>query len=127
MPSENQNDLAKRGANTQSLFRIINERVEDLNENFSEVLGAEDWVCECADDTCIERIALSLREYEDVRANPVRFVVAPSDAHVFEKIEDVVETTDRFWVVEKKGSAGKVAASADPRKAPLNLSHQRRS
>jgi hypothetical protein len=116
MPPENSNELARRGANTQSLFRIINERVEDLNKSFSGLLEIQDWVCECADDTCVERVALSLGEYEEVRANPTRFVIAPSDAHVFEEIEDVVERTERYWVVEKKGTAGEVAATADPRR-----------
>jgi len=122
MPPNDENvESAKRGANTQSLFRIVNERVEDLNETFSGLLDVQVWVCECAHKSCVESVSLSLGEYEDIRANPVRFVVAPSDDHVFEEFEDVVAKTDRFWVVEKKGTAAEVAASADPRKAPANL------
>lgn len=128
MRPEDHHELAKRVANTQSLFRLINERVQDLNESFSEILELQHWVCECADDTCVERVALSLGEYEDVRSNPVRFVVAPSDDHVFEELfDDAVEKNDRFWLVEKKGTAAELAASADPRNNPLNLSLRRRS
>ena len=111
MLPEDSVESTKRGANTQSLVRAIIDRLENLNENFSEVLHLRDWICECADDTCLERIALSLGEYEQVRANPVRFVVAPSGNHVFEEIEEVVERTDRFWLVGKHGTAGEVAAS----------------
>jgi hypothetical protein len=110
-------ESAKRGANTESLVRAIIERVENLNENGSGHLIVQDWICECADDTCVERIALSLGEYEQVRANPVRFVVAPSANHVFEEIEEVVEKTGRFWLVGKHGTAGEVAASMDPQRA----------
>ena len=74
-----------------------------------------DWVCECAESGCVERIQLTTEEYEFVRADPKRFAVAASDEHVFEEIEDVVERKDRFWVVEKDGPAGELAARVDPR------------
>ena len=106
-----------RGARTQSLFRDVNERVREINEEFSVGLPPGDWVCECADDSCTERLSISPDEYETVRANPKRFAVAPS--HVYPEIEDVVAQHDPFWVVEKRGLAGELAAAVDPRRVGL--------
>ena len=115
---------AALGARTQSLFRDVNERVKEINSAFAEHLPLGDWVCECADNACTERIALTSQAYEAVRADPKRFIVAPSDDHVFEEIEDVVERTERFWVVEKEGPAGELAAKVDPRRIGLRGSEE---
>jgi hypothetical protein len=94
-----------RAARNQLLFREINERVRDLNEGFSLVLPLGEWVCECADHLCAERIALSADEYDGIRRHGARFVVAPGDAHVWADVEQVTERTDRYWVVETIGEA----------------------
>ena len=53
----------------------LNERLKaypaSLNQSVSE------WVCECADMTCMKPSEPSIEEYEMVRAEPTRFVVAP--------------------------------------------------
>jgi hypothetical protein len=112
-------DLAARGARTQSLFRDVNERVREINHAFSDALPLGDWICECADDTCTERVLVSAEQYEVVRANPTRFVVRAGDAHVVPAIEDVVERNERFWIVEKRGLAAELAARMDPRRVGL--------
>jgi hypothetical protein len=108
---------AGRGARTQSLFRDINERVKDINEAFSVVVPLGDWICECFRQDCSERIPLTLDEYEQTRAAPVRFAVAPSDHHVDFLIEDVVDRNERYWLVEKTGLAAELAQRVDPRRA----------
>jgi hypothetical protein len=105
-----------RGARTQSLFRNVNERVQDVNEAFSIAIPHGDWVCECAKESCSERISLSMEEYEAIRSSPIRFAIAPSAEHFFSELEVVVEKNERFWVVEKTGTAGALAANADPRR-----------
>jgi hypothetical protein len=40
-----------------------------------------------------------------------RFVVMPSEQRVIPEIERVVKQTDRYWVVEKLGTAAAVAAA----------------
>lgn len=90
-------------ASTHSLFREVNERVHEINVEFAEVVALSDWVCECANRECQERILLTTEEYEQVRANPIAFAVAPTDDHVIQQIEDVVARNDRYWVVQKKG------------------------
>jgi hypothetical protein len=109
-------EKAARAARTQSLFREINERVQDINEAFSFAVPLGDWVCECADQSCTERIEVTLPEYDDLRSSPTRFAVAPSKDHVVPEVEEIVAKTDRFWVVEKIGAAGELAAKVDPRR-----------
>ena len=108
-------DRETRAARNQSLFRDINERVKQLNEGFSMVLPVGEWICECADDTCVERIELSAAAYEAVRINGTQFLVAPSDQHVLLDVERVTERNDRYWVVEMFGTAAKMADEFDPR------------
>jgi hypothetical protein len=108
-------DPGSRAARNQSLFREANERVKQLNEGFSMVLPVGEWICECADDTCVKQIELSATEYEAVRDDGTHFLVAPGDKHVFLDVEIVTERTDRYWVVEKFGTAGELADRLDPR------------
>jgi hypothetical protein len=106
-------DRDTRGAKNQALFRAVNERVKELNHSFTIV--GDDWVCECANETCTERIRLSPTEYEALRAHGSRFAVAPADAHFYPEIERVVTQTDRYWVVEKVQVAKAVTEQLDPR------------
>ena len=107
------------GARTQSLFRDVNERVKEINAAFADHVPLGEWVCECAENGCAERIPLTISEYEDVRGDAATFAVSPSDAHVFQEIEDVIARTDRFWVVKKRGAAAELAARVDPRRVGL--------
>jgi hypothetical protein len=108
-------DRGSHAARKQSLFRDINERVKQLNEGFSMVLPVGEWICECADDACVEQIELSPVEYEAVRDDGTHFLVAPGDEHVYLDVEIVTERNDRYWVVEKFGAAGTEADRLDPR------------
>jgi hypothetical protein len=108
-------DRGPRAARNQSLFREANERVKQLNEGFSMVLPVGEWICECADDACVERIELSPAEYEAVRNDGTHFLVAPGDEHVFLEVERVSERNECYWVVEKFGAAGEMAGKLDPR------------
>jgi hypothetical protein len=103
----------RRAAENQSIFREINERVQEINDGFGTVLPMHDWVCECDDVQCTERLAMTVAEYEAVRAHPRRFAVLAG--HVTPEIEDVVATSERFVVVEKIGVAAALAQEHDPR------------
>jgi hypothetical protein len=107
------------GARTQSLFRDVNQRVREINATFAEFVPLGDWICECANNGCTQRIELTTREYEEVRGDPAAFAVAPTDDHVFQQIEDVVERKERYWVVQKTGPAAELAMRVDPRRAGL--------
>jgi hypothetical protein len=86
-----------RIARTESLFRDVNERIAET----AETLGSEDavFVCECADARCDERLPAQLDEYQQVRADGVRFLVAPG--HEEAEYERVLVRNHEYQVVEK--------------------------
>jgi hypothetical protein len=98
-------DQAVRAAENQSLFRTVNERIAELNRTFDMLTPYGSWACECAQLSCIQRVDMTLAEYTAMRADPIRFAVAPADEHVIPDVEQVVERTDRYWIVEKTGAA----------------------
>jgi len=106
-------ERAVRAARNEVVLRDLNERLEAhqrwLNERCSE------WVCECADVDCTKPVELSIEEYENVRADPTRFVVAPGDEHVTRGIERVLQRAERYWVVEKIGVGAAISEKSDPR------------
>ena len=107
-----ESDSQERLARNEAFFRQVNERINDVS------VSGEDgyqFVCECADPGCTERITLMTADYEWVRAKPTRFVLAPG--HVAPEIEHVVEREGDHVVVEKRGIAGRIATKLNPRAA----------
>ena len=103
----------QRVAKNEALFRQVNERIEEVNEELEES-GQSDFLCECGDDDCTAPIRLTLAEYEEVRRNPTHFAIARG--HEVIDVEQVISETDRFAVVEKlAGQAGRIAVETDPR------------
>jgi hypothetical protein len=112
---EDVRERQQRAAQNQSLFREVNERVKDVKDSFHVFTPISEWVCECANDDCFERIELSARDYEDVRRDGSRFFVSPSEQHVWPEVESVVERFANYWVVEKIELAAEIAEAHDPR------------
>ena len=104
-----------RGAQNQSLFREVNERIEEIRPPSTFV----EFVCECTLEGCSERVDLTQQEYESVRSDSNRFAVRPG--HVVPGVELVVERTDRYEVVEKIGAGKVVAVKLDPRRRKRHL------
>lgn len=105
-----------RMALNESLLRERNEALEPHNSSVHWVNPpVADWHCECAIIECSVPVQLTLTEYEAVRANGRRFVVAPDARHVRPEAERVVEKNERYWVVEKEGEAAEFAEALDPR------------
>jgi hypothetical protein len=115
-----QTEPSERYAVNQATFREINERVNDVNQMVDVPLKS--WVCECADPRCHERIEMTLIEYEGLRSHPRRFAIVPNLGHYYSEVETVVDHNDLYWVVEKFGQSGKIAAEYDPRSADSRLS-----
>jgi len=86
-----------RLATTESIFRNVNERIAESAHRFDA--EETEFVCECDDRSCTDRLESSLDDYERVRAKPTHFLVAPG--HENEAVEKVVERRQRFQVVEK--------------------------
>jgi hypothetical protein len=82
----------------EKLFREVNERVAHLQANYS---GPDpEWVCECADETCFEKVAVSIEDYREIRSHGDWFVIRPG--HDKPDVERIVrEEHDGFVVVEK--------------------------
>jgi len=101
----------RAGAN-EATIRDVNEGIER-----GQWPGEEDapvgFRCECAQLGCNQLIELSVREYEDIRAHPRRFVVVPG--HEAPDVETVIEAGPRYVIVEKLDQAGEVAEQHDPR------------
>jgi hypothetical protein len=100
----------ERAARNQSLFREVNERIEDL----ASPASSASFICECLDEACDEQVAMTIEEYEHIRAGSNRFFVLPD--HQLDDVEDIVESSDRFLVVAKLGAGEAVAEHLDPRK-----------
>ena len=82
------------------------------NEQRAQAWGGPDPVagfrCECWQSDCTERIRLSREDWDEVRAQPNRFAVAPD--HVAHGFEAVIVAKPHYWLVEKFGQAGEIAA-----------------
>ena len=104
----------ERLAKNEAVFRDVNERVKTIGERLedSSAQGLWDFLCECSNPECLERLKLTLPEYERVRSSPLRFAVAPG--HEVSDVERVVEASDRFVVIEKT-TAEATAETTHPR------------
>jgi hypothetical protein len=103
----------QRGARNEALFRQVNERIEEVNRNVGDD-SFSDFLCECGDDDCTAPVSLTIAEYEEVRGDPTHFVIA--NGHEVPNVERVIETNERFSVVEKFASeAERIAVKSDPR------------
>ena len=112
-PIDEMDQRAREVGRHQSLFREVNERIEELAETF-DVKHELTILCECGSGDCAERIALSEDEYEQLRRIPTHFAVLPG--HEIPDVERVVERHDGFVVVEKFGESAKAAIRLDPRR-----------
>jgi hypothetical protein len=102
-----------RIARTESLFRDVNERIAEVAGR----LGSHDaeFVCECADTGCGERIPVALHEYEQVREDGARFLVAPG--HEEPAYERVLMQRSEHHVISKNKDPrlAEAARELDPR------------
>ena len=104
---------AERVARNESTTRAINEQIEQAHEA-APIQGHVRVLCECGQEQCDRVIAMTLAEYESVRADPRQFAVARD--HVLADVEQVVAETDRYALVAKRaGTPAAVAVEEDPR------------
>jgi hypothetical protein len=99
---------------TESIFRNVNERIAETAERFDS--DSADFVCECDERSCTNRVGAPLHTYERVRANATRFLLAPG--HENERVERIVERHTRYSVVEKiEANAAATVRRLNPRAA----------
>jgi hypothetical protein len=103
----------ERVARNEATTRRINEEIEQAHQD-APAGGHIRMLCECGHLECDRLIAITVAEYEALRAEPTRFAVVRS--HVLPEVERVVEETDRYTVVAKReGTPAAVAIEEDPR------------
>jgi hypothetical protein len=108
------NERARRLGLNEALFREVNERLRDVNEAFSPMTNRVELVCECANATCAQRISFTVRDYEELRSEPDRFVISPG--HEVPEVEDVIATGEGWHIVRKRqGEAAELAEATNPR------------
>jgi len=119
MSNAEANGRAVRAARNQALYRLVNERVRELNDRLDPLLPLGEWICECANEECFDEVLLTRAEYERVRAFPTRFFVTPHEHHVFRAVERVAERHERYWVVEKVGVAAALVQRDDVQRGQM--------
>jgi hypothetical protein len=89
------NEQAARAYNNRRLqFELGDETDDDEDVPF---------LCECGDESCAEAMEMTPDEFVSIHSAPNRFAVLPG--HVLGDVEWVVETSEGYWVVEKRPSA----------------------
>ena len=103
----------ERLARNETLFRSVNENIEDAAISGQLDDHVFEFFCECSNLDCTLLMPMTLAEYERVRADPRQFVVAPG--HELPEIEAVVAQSSAYQVVVKEGEAAEFVTEHDPR------------
>ena len=96
VPAPDSHDRAQL-IRTESLFREVNEAVQVYFRVADHTEGQ--FVCECSDPTCVDKLRLTRGEYADIRGHPTRFFVVPG--HEMDVVDRVVARDLAFTTVEK--------------------------
>jgi hypothetical protein len=96
--------VEERLVRNEVMFRAINERIRELVERFEAGSEPVPFICECSDETCVEKVSLTLEQYDELRALPARFVVAPGH-EATPLVERVVFRSSGFVIVRKVPAA----------------------
>ena len=97
-------------AMNEAWFREINDRIEANALRRAGGPHVCEFVCECANIDCAERMRMTLADYEQVRSDPTQFAILPE--HDRPETEAVV-LRNGFWIVRKTGPAAGVVAERD--------------
>jgi hypothetical protein len=106
-------DREQRQAQNEALYRATNREIERASEALGGGAESEfEVLCECGREGCRAVLSLTVGEYDSIHARRERFLVLPG--HENPEIEQVVERTERYYVVDKFGEAADIAREADP-------------
>lgn len=103
----------ERKGENESFFRELNERLERNAAEKHDDERTFQAVCECAAEACTRRLSVSFAEYEWIRDDGARFIVAKR--HADPQVERIVKSASGYDVVEKLGQIAEVARDNDPR------------
>ena len=104
-----------RIAKTESLFRDVNERIAEASERFES--NEAEFMCECGDPGCAERLEVPLSEYQRVREDGTTFLLNPD--HVQPDVERIVGRRRGYAVVRKVDAVvARISRQLNPRAEP---------
>lgn len=103
----------ERLARNETLFRSVNENIEKAATLDWPDEHVFEFFCECSNVDCNLLLPMTVSAYEQVRADPKQFVIAPG--HELPEIETVVFRKGSYHVVVKEGEAAEFVAQHDPR------------
>jgi hypothetical protein len=104
-----------RLAVNETVFREMNEQIDGRRRAASgDIDGMLRIVCECGEASCTQFIPVHIEEYEQIRSNPVLFIVVPG--HERSEVEIRVHRTADYDIVRKRrGDPERIARATDPR------------
>lgn len=103
----------------EALYRDLNERVREVEDDMSmrgvvEPDPYSEYFCECGLQECMEKVRLSRAEYEQARADSLRFVILPD--HLIADVERVVHREDDRYAIVEKLEGERELVRTDPRR-----------
>jgi hypothetical protein len=108
------NDWRDQEVRNEARSRDRNEWIEGIHGEMGDGDRIETYVCECGDATCVERIRLTVPEYEAVRGYSTRFAIAVD--HENPEIDQLVAEFRAYSVVQKiAGRPARIARQTDQR------------
>jgi hypothetical protein len=107
-------ERARRVGLNEAIFRQVNEQIRSLNRDFEADEDAMTVICECGNADCTEQLTLQVADYEHIRGDARRYVIAKG--HEIPDVEQVIEQAEGYDVVQKQeGAASELARELDPR------------
>ncbi len=103
----------RRLAQNETLFREVNERIDDLAVTYADEDHLYEFFCECSNAHCDLKLSLPRATYEQARSDSTVFIVA--EGHDLPEIEEVVLRGAGYQFVRKHGEAAELAEETDPR------------
>lgn len=115
----------RRLAENEVVFRQHNEQIQKDFDNLDEISKSEgkgsfdyaenmvlEFMCECSNEKCTQRLPLALNKYGEIHQHRHRFTIVPG--HERPKIEKIIEKTDTFIVVQKLVAPPHHASALNP-------------
>jgi hypothetical protein len=116
--TETTNDRATRVADNRRALQTFFGTQHSISHVAS--IRPISWLCECANPICSAVLDASVQEYEAIHMVGAFLFVVASDDHYTPEIEQIVEHTDRYWIVEQIETRGE-RARRRLIEAPLSL------
>ena len=102
----------EQAAKNEATFRSVNERLQEKADELELGDRQTPFLCECEEERCTEVLLLRHSDYEEVRAHPRRFIVAPGHQNGDDQL---IRDDAGFAVIEKHGKEGELVEQQDPR------------